>query len=80
MSYVAVHVEVQRYIFRGFWEEGSVLEAIFKDARAKAREARVAYGYDPSTLEDGEGIGTEGELPSDNDDDIEEIGGGDDAE
>lgn len=35
-------------------------KADFKDARANARIARIAYGYDPATPEDGDGEEDEG--------------------
>lgn len=58
---------------------GNVPEATFEDARAKAREARAAFGYDPAMLEAGKGIDVEDGLPPD-DDGVGESSNGDDAE
>ncbi|XP_019254221.1 PREDICTED: ribosome-binding protein 1-like [Nicotiana attenuata] len=61
-----VHAEAQRDIYKGLWEAGNVSEAVYEEARAKAREARVNCGYDPATLEAGEDADVE-EFPEDND-------------
>lgn len=60
------------------WEAKSVPKTSFEDARAKAREARTACGYNPGMPEAGDGVDVEDGFPSD-DDDVRENGGRDDA-
>lgn len=43
---------------------GSILEAASEDAPAKAREVRLACGYDSATSEAGKGADIKDELPS----------------
>ncbi|XP_070011106.1 uncharacterized protein [Nicotiana sylvestris] len=49
------------------------LWAAYEGARAKAREARVNYGYDPTTPEADEDVDAEKRLPEDGDE--EDVGG-----
>lgn len=43
--------EAQRDIYKVLLAAGNVFEVAFKEARAKAREARFACGYDPAMSE-----------------------------
>ncbi|XP_070025667.1 uncharacterized protein [Nicotiana sylvestris] len=71
----SVSTSVPRRLYE-LWVHAEAQRDIYKDARAKAREARVACGYDPATLEVGEGIDVEDGLPDENDG---ENNGGDEA-
>ncbi|XP_070026403.1 peroxisomal and mitochondrial division factor 2-like [Nicotiana sylvestris] len=71
-------LEAEKAQLLGLWEAGSVPEAAFEDAQAKAREARISFGYNPATLEASEGVEVEDGLSDD--EDAGENGGGDDDE
>lgn len=52
--------EAQLDVYKRLWEAGIVPEDAYEEARQKAREARVDYGFDPATpgVDDGaEGVG-----------------------
>ncbi|XP_070025126.1 uncharacterized protein [Nicotiana sylvestris] len=70
-----VHTEAHQDIYKSLWEAGNVTKAAYEGARAKAREARVNYGYDSAMPEADEGADDDGGFPGNGG----EEGGGDGA-
>ncbi|XP_070017268.1 spindle pole body component 110-like [Nicotiana sylvestris] len=71
-----VYAKALRDIYKSLWEAGTVAEASYKEAQAKAREARINFGYNVATNEANRGAdGDDDEPCRDGDDD-----GGDDVE